>query len=225
MARFVRISHDMTEDAPGWPGTAKLVSRQFTSIGKGDVSNTCDLLLFNHYGTHLDAPNHYNPDGLTLDRVPPDRFIYEHPVVIDVSKGDRELVTRHDLEPYADRLGGADLILIRSGWTEVRSSEPSRYAAEGPGVSPDACLYLLEFTGLKAVGVDFISLAAYRRSDPEGTLAHQILCGMNDSGRYLIIIEDINLAALPGVPERVFALPLVVKGIDGSPCTIIADVG
>ncbi len=224
MARFVRISYDMTEAAPCWPGTPKLVRRQFHSLEKGDISNTCDLLLFNHYGTHLDAPNHYNPTGLTLDKIPPDRFIYEHPLLIDIPKTDGELVARHELESYADRLHGSDLILIRSGWGKLRSAEPSRYAAEGPGISPEACSYLLEFPGLKAVGMDFVSVAAYRKAEPEGRLAHQILCGLNGSGRYLLIIEDVSLEALPRSPERVYALPLVVEGIDGGPCTVIAEI-
>ena len=225
LAQFVRISHDMTDDAPCWPGTPKLVRRQFTSLDNGDVSNTCDLLLFNHFGTHLDAPNHYNPHGPTLEKVPLDRFIYEHPLLVDIPKRDQELVTRQELEPYAAQLRDSDLILIRSGWGNLRGTQPYRYAAEGPGVSPEACSYLLEFPHLKAVGMDFVSLAAYRKSEPEGTLAHQILCGLNSAGRYLIIIEDVNLETVLGSPKRVYAMPLFVKGIDGGPCTVIADIG
>jgi len=122
LAQFVRISHDMTDDAPCWPGTPKLVRRQFTSLDKGDVSNTCDLLLFNHFGTHLDAPNHYNPHGPTLEKVPLDRFIYEHPLLVDIPKRDQELVTRQELEPYAAQLRDSDLILIRSGWGNLRGT-------------------------------------------------------------------------------------------------------
>ena len=225
MAQFVRISHDMTDDAPCWPGTPKLVRRQFTSVDKGDVSNTCDLLLFNHFGTHLDAPNHFNPAGLTLDKVPVDRFIYQRPLLLDIPKGDRELVTRQELEVYANQLRDCDLLLIRGGWGGIRRTEPSRYALEGPGISPEACSYLVEeFPRLKALGMDFISLAAYRKADPEGVAAHQILCGMHNPGRYVIILEDVNLEALPQSIGRVFALPLFAEGIDGGPCTIVAEV-
>ena len=31
------------------------------------------------FGTHLDAPNHFNPDGLRIAQVPIERFVYERP--------------------------------------------------------------------------------------------------------------------------------------------------
>ncbi len=134
------------------------------------------------------------------------------------------MVTVEELEPYADRLRQSDLVLIRSGWGHLRSRFPRRYAADGPGVSPDACEYLLvDFPDLKAIGMDWISLAAYRRLDPEGIDAHQILCGARTPGRYMIIIEDINLQAAPERLKSVYAIPLFLEGVDSSPCTVVAE--
>ncbi len=225
MTRFLRMSYDVTGEAPGWPGNPTYSRRQFTALEKGDIANTYDLILFNHFGTHLDAPNHFNPGGITLDKVPVDRFIYERPLLLDIPKGDSELVTRQDLEPFAAQLRDSDLLLIRAGWGSIRRSEPSRYAFEGPGISPEACSYLVdEFRKLKALGMDFISLAAYRKADPEGVAAHQIMCGMHNPDHFVIILEDVNLESLPKSIGRVFALPLFVEGIDGGPCTIVAEI-
>jgi arylformamidase len=225
MPEYVRLSYDIRSEDPGWPGNPKYEYHQNTAIEAGDPANTYRLDLFNHFGTHLDAPNHFNPEGIKIAEVPVDRFVYERPFVADIPKGDRELVIREELEEHAGRIAECDLLLIRSGWQRFRASEPERYAAEGPGVSSEACTYLIEeFPELKAVGMDWISLAAYRRPE-EGVLAHQILCGAHHPGRYVIIVEDIDLARLPQDPARVYAVPLFPEGVDSSPCTVFAEVG
>lgn len=225
MATFIRLSYDIEKSAPGWPGNPTYSYHQCSALEQGDIANTYELHLFDHFGTHLDAPNHFNPNGIKIAQVPIDRFIYERPLLIDLEKADRELVMREELEPYADRLASSDAVLLRSGWSKIRGSEPERYAAEGPGISPDACEYLLSsFPSLKAIGMDWISLAAYRRLD-EGILAHQILCGVHHPDRYMIIIEDLILDEAPDRMNRLYAIPLFPEGVDSSPCTVIVEVG
>ena len=224
MPEFVRISHDIRPEDPGWPDSPKKFDyRQYDSIADGDPANTFNLELFNHFGSHLDAPAHFNPDGIPISKVPMDRFVYERPALIEVPKSDRELVVREELEAHAQTIRECDLLMIRSGWQRFRASEPERYAAEGPGVAADACEYLMQFPHLKAIALDWISLAAYRRPE-EGQQAHRILCGVNDPGRYVIIVEDIDLGRLPDSPNRVYAVPLFPSGVDSSPCTVFAEV-
>jgi kynurenine formamidase len=81
------------------------------------------------------------------------------------------------------------------------------------------------FPELKALALDCISLASYRRIDPEGIVAHQILCGVGRGDRYLVIIEDLDLAAYPEDPLRVYAIPLFPEQTDSSPCTVFAELG
>ena len=129
-----------------------------------------------------------------------------------------------ELEAHDASVRDADLILIRTGWGAVRADDPRRYAAEGPGVSPEACEYLIAQPDLKAVALDFISLAAYRRLEPDGVAAHQILCGVGRGDRYVIIVEDVDLAAYPPGVRRIFAIPLFAAGPDSSPCTVFAEL-
>lgn len=225
MAGFVRLSHDIRGKDPGWPGNPKFCYEQFTSTKNGDPANTYRMKLFNHFGTHLDAPNHFNPGGIKISQVPMERFVYERPLLVEIPKGDRELVTPEELDEHARRLRDSDLLLVRSGWRRLRATEPERYAAEGPGFSPEACEYLIEaFPDLKAVGMDWISLAAYRRPE-EGELSHRILCGVHHPGQYVIIVEDIDLDELPEEPRKVYAIPLFPEEVDSSPCTVFAEVG
>jgi len=223
VARFVRLSYEIGFRHPGWPGNYTYEWEPVSSIERGDVANFGILHLLDHFGSHLDAPKHFNDAGPAIADVPLERFVYERPVLVDVPKQGRELVSREELEAHDERLRNADIVLIRTGWSDVRDPDPVRYAAEGPGVSPEACEYLSALPELKAVGLDFISLAAYRKIDPEGILAHQILCGVGRD-RYVIIVEDIDLSAYPSNAHRVYAIPLFPEGADSSPCTVFAEM-
>ena len=225
MTRFVRLSHEIRENGPGWPGNPRYSWEQVLSIEGGDVANLGILHLCDHFGSHLDAPNHFNDDGRKIADVPLERFIYERPRLIDVPKGARELVTRAELEAHDGAVREADVLLIRTGWSEtMRAADPEQYASEGPGVSPEACEYLIEQPQLRAIALDVVSLASYHRLDPEGILAHQILCGVGRGDRYVIIIEDVELSRYPDGARRLYAIPLFAEGADSSPCTVFAEV-
>jgi len=224
MGRFVRLSHEIRFEAPGWPGNPRYTWEQTSSIADGQIANYGLLHLYNHFGSHLDAPNHFNDDGRKIAQVPLERFVYERPYLVDLQKDNRELVTRSDLEAHEDALLETDLLLVRTGWSTVRAQDPTRYSYEGPGVSPEACEYLIGHPNLKAIALDFLSLASYHRLEPEGILAHQILCGVGRVDGYVIIIQDIDLSLYPADTERVYAIPLFLEGADSSPCTVFAEV-
>ena len=67
---------------------------------------------------------------------------------------------------------------------------------------------------------------SFQRIDPEGIVAHQILCGVGRGDRYMLIIEDIDLAAYPAgpPPARLYAIPLFPEETDSSPCTVFAEL-
>lgn len=221
--KLTRLSYNISSDAPGWPGNPTYRYEPVSSTDAGDVANVGILHVCNHFGTHLDAPNHFNPNGLKVAEVPLERFVYDRPLLIDLPKSDRELVTRADLEIHADALAEADVLLIRSGWSAIRSSDPHRYASEGPGVSAEACAYLIDgCPHLKAIAMDWLSLANPHRMD-EGIPAHQVLCGLGRGDRYVIIIEDVNLEPLTAKTSRIYAIPLFLAQTDSSPCTVFTE--
>ena len=214
-ASFVRLSYEIRFEHPGWPGNPTYSYEQISSIERGDIANFGMLHLLGHFGSHVDGPNHFNPDGIKVAQVPLDRFVYERPVLLDVPKVDRELVLRDGARAArgGDRRGRPSCSCAPAGPT-IRKPDPVRYAHEGPGVSPEACTYLIDgFPALKALALDCISLAAYRRIDPEGILAHQILCGVGRGDRYVLIVEDLDLAAYPpDAAPGVYAIPLFPRG-------------
>ena len=219
---FVKLSHNLSKNDPGWPGFPTYDYTPLTQISKGDVAYTYSITLFNHFGTHFDAPKHYNDEGLRITKLPLDTFIYEKPLLLEIKKSYEEFVTPSDLEPYADQLREADLLMIRSGFVSKRKEDPEGFAKRGPAFSADAAKYVMDNFKLKAIAVDWISLASYAYPD-DGTLAHQYLFGKYHD-HYTCIIEDACFEEIVGKKiKRVYAFPLMLEDVDSAQVTVIAE--
>lgn len=221
---YTFLSHQLKVGDPGFPGEPTLTIEKSTRIADGDVYNSSILHLFNHFGTHFDAPAHFNPKGATISELSIDHFVYERPLLVDLPKGKGSLIEAADIAALLPQLEDADCLILRTGLEALRSAVPQEYAATGCAFSIDAAQYLLDHAPqLKAVGFDFISLAS--PAHPEhGVKAHQILLG-KFSSNYICIIEDMALAHLDGQRlRRVFAMPLRVVDADSGQVTILAEL-
>jgi kynurenine formamidase len=180
--------------------------------------------IFNHIGTHFDAPEHFIPGGARIGELPLERFVFERPLLLDIPKGKGELIRAADLEPREGDIAGADLLLLRTGFSRYRREEPGLYESAGPGIGPDCAEYLVSsFKGLRSLGIDFVSVGSYL-DRAGGTLTHRTLLGGRE-GHFVCPIEDMNLDGLaPGGLRRVFALPLMVEGVDSAPVTVLAEL-
>ncbi len=221
---FIRLSYDLSADGPGWPGNPTLESHRHTSMDSGDIVNHTIFTMFTHFGSHLDAPLHWQQHGASVSDLPVDLFIYLSPIVIDIPKGPEEFITAAEIEAHKAAIIGRDCLLIRTGFSQYRQNNPDIYSARGPALSPDAAQYVLDkFPTLKAIGTDCISIASPAMID-EAIETHRILCGYHDPDKSLIILEDFSLDFDLSNLKRVYALPLFLKGAEGSPCTIVAEV-
>ncbi|EEQ60080.1 putative cyclase [Clostridiales bacterium 1_7_47FAA] len=217
------LSYPIKQKQPAWPGNPTFSLEPYNSISSGDIANTCTIHLFNHYGTHLDGPMHFYDKGVSLDKLPMERFFYHNPLLIDIPKKPGEKIIPEDIIPYERELKKADLLLIRTGFWKYRLDQPETYEQNGPAISSSTARYFQDnHLHLKAVALDFISLASY--SDTlDGDLAHQIMLGMYHDN-FICIIEDVNMKGLPsGFMKKTAAVPLIIEGIDSSPITMWAE--
>ncbi|HIU02874.1 MAG TPA: cyclase family protein [Candidatus Onthocola gallistercoris] len=219
------LSHTLNTRDRAFPGAPTLKLFPFEEIGKDGLAyNTFRVEVFNHFGTHMDGPNHFNPTGKQLWQMPLETFISESPLLLDIPKGEGEMVKPEDLEPYSEKISRADMLFIRSGFEKMRTEDNACYANRGPCVSADAAKLIVEkWQNLKAIAMDWISLASPLHPE-EGTKAHQQLLGFygNDP---VLIIEDVSLAGIKAEKlEKVFVLPIFVEGIDSAPVTILAEL-
>ncbi|WP_413378168.1 cyclase family protein [Alkalihalobacillus sp. 1P02AB] len=218
------ISYPMNSNDPGWPNNPKMKVSPFTQIANGDTTNQYIIEFFNHFGSHMDGSNHFVDNGPRLYETDINMFFYDAPLLIDIEKTYGELIHTTDLMKYEKEIEQADLLMIRTGFSQFRREDPKGYSENGPGITSDACKYLVEhFVNLKAVALDWISLSSYPHRK-EGALAHQYLLGEFQS-RFLFIIEDLNFEGLNNnTLNRVVALPLLIEGIDSAPCTVVAEI-
>ena len=167
----------------------------------------------------MDAPFHFDPKGKPMSSYSIDNFVFNHPLLVNIPKGDSEFILKKDLEASAELIEAADLLLIKTGFQRFRTSDPNRYATRNPGMSPEGAKYIVErFPNLRALALDMISLSPVQHRE-EGRISHKILL----EGRDFFIIEDMNISAFPLNCTRVLAIPLYIEGIDSSPCTVFAE--
>jgi kynurenine formamidase len=219
------LSYPIKKSDPVWPGNPAYDFEATNEIDRGNACNTYIIHIFNHNGTHFDAPRHYNNKGPRIAELQPEKFIYEKPLILDIPKGAREKVYAEDLKPYENGIAGCDLLFIRTGFQEKRVTDEKLYCNSGPAISSECAIYLMEHfrRSLKAVALDFLSLAC-PEDTKDGDLAHQHMLGMFDDDGYICIIEDCNLKELPKEIKRAYAVPLMFVGIDSAPVTFVAEV-
>ncbi|MEJ2010144.1 MAG: cyclase family protein, partial [Acidobacteriota bacterium] len=165
----VDLTHRLENDSPNWPGDSPFHA-SVAATCRQDGYFVRNLSMGEHSGTHMDAPAHYDPDGLTVDRIAPEKFLAPG-VVIDVSsavKSDADYrASEQDIENWVRTNGeispGA-VVFFRTGWAERWPSQ-ERYMnadAEGvlhfPGLSTEAARYLLEHAHPVGIGIDTASI-------------------------------------------------------------------
>ncbi len=220
-----RLSHVMSAGGPVYPGDPTLLVEPQAQIASGDLANTFLLHLFNHYGTHVDGPRHFNPEGITLAEVPVERFQFVSVGLLDIPKGPDEVITAEEIAAALPEGQRCDLLMLRTGFEKHRAAEPEFYAGHMPGLSTAAAQAIVdEMPWVGAVALDTISAGAIAHPEhPVGS--HRALCGYGrGDGRFVLIYEDVSMAGLTVAPVRVWGLPILVEGLDSAPVAMVAEV-
>ena len=221
-SRYVCLSHTLKNTMPCYNGNRNINITNAQSLKNGDTVNSITMTLENHVGTHMDFPKHFYEDGMSLDDYEPEHFIFEKVRVIDIPLDSGIVISA---EMVANASGCCtdnicDFLIVRTGYGLYYNQ--SSYWNDNPGLSLDAAEYIKRsFTNLKAIGVDFISINAYKNK-AEGRKAHMKLLEKPS----VVIIEDMKLLGLEAGTrqiKRIIAAPLQVSQADGVPCTIYAE--
>lgn len=207
-----------------WPGDPTLSVEHIISTDRGDVCNVYYMHLVNHFGTHVDGPRHFNPEGPPLAQLPAERFVFHSVALIDLPASAGELITADELVAALPAGVLPELLMLRTGFGEVRATEPERYASHGPTLAPAAArLIVEEMPSVGAIAIDSLSVGS-PDSPEENVAAHRLLCGCGRAdGRYVLIYEDVRMDHLDGSPLRVLGLPLTVLDLDSAPVAMAAE--
>ena len=166
--RAVDLTHVITEDFPTYFGTQNLDIETLYTFGQ-DGFNMYRWHLVEHTGTHMDAPFHFSPDGMSADVIPLSMLIVPL-VVVDIrakaeTNPDAQL-TLDDLRRWERRHGRIPkdaCVAMNSGWAEKVDTPAFRNAdANGvlhfPGFHAEAAEFLLEERQVNGIAVDTLSL-------------------------------------------------------------------
>lgn len=204
-ARGDGVLHDISVlvdlHTPAWPGEQAFSCELAWAISRGDSVNVGTMTTSPHVGTHADAPFHVDTTWVTAEGLPLAPF--SGPAMV-VHAGEREgPLTLADLG-MDGHMPGAGRLLIRTGCCVANGEFPARW----PWLDPDAVPALLE-SGLVLLGVDAPSVDA---RDSRSLDVHR---GLFAGGA--VVLENLDLRAVPPGRYRLDALPLRLGGVDAAP--------
>ena len=187
---------------------------------RGDAFNTFMILVFEHAGTHVDAPIHLgNIDGLTIDKIPAEAWMGECAVLKFLGKDEGEAVIVEEIKKWESihgELKEGEVVLFDLGWAEKWTTdygvENQPYHGNNPGLSEGVAKYLAK-KKVKLVGGDIPTIDVGNDHDEP---AHKILLP-----RGVLILENaVNLDELP--PRGAFFLGLPLRIREGTGCPVRA---
>ncbi|WP_416149760.1 cyclase family protein [Salipaludibacillus sp. HK11] len=196
--KYIDITRPLFEGMKVWPGDYDFKFTSSMSIRKGDNVNVGKIEMSTHTGTHLDAPYHYDEDGITIDEIPLDAVCGECLVVETgtVSVIDEEVINTMDLK-------GITKILFKT----TKNEEVYNYD-HFPVISEKAAISLSEI-GVQLIGTDAPSV------DPLTSKSLDAHHAFKRGG--VFILEGVDLHHVAAGIYDLIALPLKLEGGDGSP--------
>jgi arylformamidase len=200
--RWIDVSVPLASGMIGWPGDEEARVERVQDVGRGDPCTLTRLVLGTHAGTHVDAPAHYLPGGMTLDAMPPDALLGPARVI---AIGDPVAVTPRELAGHRVRRG--ERLLLRTRNSRHRWWEKP-FNADFVFISPEAARWLAE-RRVRCVGIDALSVGGFRAGGRE---THEALLGAG-----IWIIEGLALTAVRPGPVDLVCLPLRIPGAEGAP--------
>jgi arylformamidase len=203
---WVDVSVPIRPGMPTFEGDPEVHLERAASLAAGDVCNVSRLDFGVHSGTHVDAPVHFIDGASGVESISLDVLIGPA-LVVDASGVDgvidRDTVERLAIPPSTDR------VLFR-GRNSSLWNEPD-FQRSFIGISEDGAACLIE-AGVRLVGNDYLSVAPFGNPTP----THRILL---EAG--VVIVEGLDLRAVPPGPCELVCLPLLIPGSDGGPARAI----
>lgn len=199
------ITLAISDQLISWPSDPTVSIRKTHLISQGNSCNVSELKFGSHCGTHIDAPYHFEEDGITVDQIPLD-LLTGNATVFDIKN--KEKIDLEDIQPL--QLKGKKRILFKT----INSTywKLSEFKKDFVYITKEAARHLVEI-GVKVVGIDYLSVEKYGNK-PAAT--HHIFLRNG-----VVLIEGLNLGNVEAGDYELIALPLKIKDCDGSPARVI----
>ena len=185
--------------------------------------------LQSHWFTHIDAPIHHDPSGLTLDAYPIEDWCMTECLILDFSYvEDNTGITAEMLEkanePYKDR--HFDSIIIRTDRGKKVPWTKYEFWDDSPFITEDGGLWIKNYNP-KVVGFDFpqdYEIRKIRTAGPKDPIYQPVHERVLMEGKILMIEYLTNMWEVKSDICKLIALPLNTKEADGSQIRVVAVV-
>jgi len=227
-SRVLDLSYAINDKLVPWPGDTRWFESQVNSTVEKNGYFSRSFWMLEHYGTHLDAPIHFPPGKITVDKIPAKQF-FGPAVVLDVradaARDADFLLSRGRVEDWEKRHGqvpkGA-IVLLRTGWA-ARWPDAQRYRNQDgqgrmhfPGFSAEAVKVLIE---RKVSGLGCDTLSADYGASTDFAVHHLAL------GAGLYQLENLaDLSEVPEVGAFLIVAPIKLEGGSGGAVRVFALV-
>lgn len=203
MSRIIDITMPLRPGMSVWPGDPPLEVDRLTDCAAGDEATLSRLSMSVHTGTHVDAPAHFLGGGATVDALELSSLV--GPAWVADATGGVEI-------------GAADLAAlalpgdVRRLLLKTRTAPPDGNPSPSDAYTNETAARWIAERGIRLVGIDTPSIAPYDR--PAET--HRILLSAG-----IVIVENLDLAAVVPGAYVLACLPLPVVGAEGAPARAV----
>ncbi len=211
-SRIVDLSYLVSSDMLIYPNTERPIFQWLGRVNS-EGYNLTKMTLLVHTGTHVDAPTHFLENVQSIDELPLDAFfgvsqLYRYP-----NPPTGQVITLAEVIKSGFHLNEGDIFVLSTGIENYAEKREYNYLFPYPTeelarwlVSKKIKAYMTDATAVDPIG-------------SEGSPIHHIILGAG-----IPIVENLrNLAELPNNKQFIIsALPLKLKGREGSPCRAIA---
>lgn len=227
-AKMIDLTYALNPQNAFWPGEnyQPFELKTIATLEKDGVLSKA-ICMPEHLGTHLDAPNHFEKNQPSVEKLTA-KELFGPGVVIDMeAKAEQDAdstLSRADIDRWEQQHGeipSGAIVLLRTGWGRFWNNvarfqnRDARGQLHFPSYSAEAARFLIENRKARGLGVDNLSI------DPGNSQEFPVHHIVNGAGRFGL--ENVaNLDQLPPRGFYLFVAPMKIETGSGGPARIWA---
>jgi arylformamidase len=206
MMKIVDVSMPLSGDSPVYPGDAPFERTVRAADETQSNIIVSRLVMSAHMGTHVDAPRHFFPEGVTVDRIPLE-ILMGKARLIEIPGAGR--IERAELAAFDLR---DDIRLLVKTRTAAGSARARSNLQDPVHLSLETAKYIAQI-GIKLLGIDRSSVD--RQGDTDYP-AHRALLGAG-----IIVIEGLDLSSVEPGEYELICMPLAIQDGEAAPARVV----
>lgn len=202
------LSVPISSELAVWPGDRAVYLQRESKIEEGSNANVSRLDISVHTGTHVDAPRHFLQGAGAIETLPLDVLVGEAQVVRIADEVD--IITPREIR-QANIVPGTRRVLFKTRNSQFFPSQSQVFHKDFVGIGVEGARLLVDM-GIKLIGIDYLSVAPYKRSRP----THEVLLSAQ-----VVLLEGADLSEVEEGRYLLCCLPLKLAGSDGAPARVV----